>query len=56
MSLRRALVGFLTASCLLLLIEVAYEHQEVVGERPIALAPMIVCVLAILVSLWASAK
>lgn len=56
MSLHRALVGFLAASCLFLLVEVVYEHREVIGERPIALAPAVVCVLAVLVSLWAFAK
>ena len=56
MSLRRALVGFLAASCLFLLVEVLYEHREVVGEKPIALAPAVVCALAILASLWAFAK
>ncbi|MFN4181015.1 MAG: hypothetical protein ACK4I8_11930 [Armatimonadota bacterium] len=56
MSLRRAVVGFITASCLFLLVEVVYEHRKVVGERPIALAPVVVCILAILVSLWAFSK
>jgi len=56
MSLRRALVGFLAASCLFLLIEVLIEHREVFGERPIAWAPIVVCALTILTSFWAFAQ
>jgi predicted RND superfamily exporter protein len=56
MSLRKALVGFLAASCLFLFVEVLYEHREIVSERPIAFAPLVVSALAVLVSLWAFAK
>ncbi len=56
MSLRRALVGFVAAGCLLLLVEVLIEHREVLGEKPIAWSPIVVCGLALLVSLWAFAQ
>lgn len=56
MSLRRALVGFLASGCLFLLVEVFVEHREVFGEKAVAWSPIIVCGLALLVSLWAFAQ
>ena len=56
MSLRRALVGFVAASCLFLLLEVIPSHREVVREHLVAAAPTIVSVLGLLafaVAFWA---
>lgn len=56
MPLRRALVGFVGVGCLFLFVEVLMEHREVVGEYKIAWAPIIVCGLSLLTSLWAFAQ
>lgn len=56
MSLRRALVGFMAAGCLFLLVEILIDHREVFGEKPVAWMPIIVCSLALLASLWAIAQ
>ncbi len=56
MSLRRALVGFVAAGCLFLLVEVFIEHSEVLKEKPVAWAPIIVLSLSLLASLWAFAQ
>ncbi|MCS7265233.1 MAG: hypothetical protein NZ805_10420 [Armatimonadetes bacterium] len=56
MSLRRALVGFVAAGCLFLMIEILISHREVFGEKPVAWSPIIVSVLGLLTSLWAFAR
>ncbi len=56
MSLRRALIGFVAAGCLFLLVEVMIEHREVFSEKPIAWTPIIVLALSLLACLWALAQ
>ena len=48
MTLRRALVGFVAAGCLFLLLEVVPSHREVVREKLVAAVPTIVSVLGLL--------
>ena len=48
MTLRRALVGFVAAGCLFLLLEVIPSHREVVREHLVAAVPTIVSVLGLL--------
>jgi thiol:disulfide interchange protein len=55
-TLRRALVGFVAAGCLFLLLEVVPSHREVVREKLVAAVPTIVSVLGLLafaVAFWA---
>lgn len=51
MSLRRALIGFVAAGCLFLLVEVLIEHREVVGKEPIAWVPAATLGLVLIVCL-----
>jgi len=48
MTLRRALIGFVAAGCLFLLLEVVPSHREVVREHLVAAIPTIVSVLGLL--------
>jgi fatty acid desaturase len=54
-TLRQALVGFVAAGCLFLLLEVVPSHREVVREKLVAAVPTIVSVLGLLafaVAFW----
>lgn len=56
MTLRRALIGFVAAGCLFLLLEVVPSHREVVREKFVAAVPTIVSVLGLLafaIAFWA---
>lgn len=56
MTLRRSVIGFVALSCLFLLVEVVIEHREVFGEKPIAWAPVVVCLLGLVTSTFAFAR